>query len=71
MSTASQDIHPLIARLRDALAEDDFLTQAQVAEQIGVSTRTLSYWLNTDTTPQKRYRRPLAAWLDARDGAAA
>lgn len=71
MSTAPTDIHPLIARLREVVRADDFLTQADVAEQIGVSQRTLVYWLNADVIPQKRYRRPLAEWLEAREGMAA
>lgn len=67
MSTTAGHLHPLISRLRRVMSEDEFLTQSAVAEQLGVSTRTLSYWLNTDTTPQKRYRRPLAEWLAERE----
>jgi transcriptional regulator with XRE-family HTH domain len=63
MSTAASHLHPLIVRLRDAVAREDYLTQEQMAAEIGVSTRTLSYWLSRDTTPQKRYRKRLADWL--------
>ncbi len=66
MSTPTTHLHPLIARLRDVLRADDFLTQEEAARQIGVSGRTLTYWMNTDTTPQKRYRRQLAEWLNER-----
>ena len=66
MSTPVAHIHPLIVRLREELVTDDFLTQEEAAKQIGVSSRTLSYWMTTDTTPQKRYRRQLAEWLNER-----
>jgi len=66
MSTAPPILHPLVERLRETLRGDDFLTNAQAAAEIGVSTRTLTYWLNTDTTPQKRYRKQLADWLAER-----
>lgn len=66
MSTPTRHIHPLISRLRDEIKADDFLTYEEAASQIGVSLRTLSSWMNTDTVPQKRYRRQLAAWLDGR-----
>ncbi len=66
MSTPVAHIHPLIVRLREELGTDDFLTQEEAAKQIGVSSRTVSYWMTTDTTPQKRYRRQLAEWLDGR-----
>jgi transcriptional regulator with XRE-family HTH domain len=56
-------IHPLIERLRE-VTEEKHLTQREVAEQLGVSERTVSYWFTTDTTPQKRYRRALAEWLE-------
>jgi AraC-like DNA-binding protein len=56
--------HPLIERLRD-VAERDHLTQRQLAEQLGVSERTVSYWFTTDTMPQKRYRQALVQWLEA------
>lgn len=55
-------IHPLIAGLRET-AEAQHLTQRQIAEQLGVSERTVSYWFTTDTVPQKRYRRVLVEWL--------
>ncbi len=67
MSTPTTHLHPLIVRLREELVTDDFLTQEEAAKQIGVSSRTLSYWMTTDTTPQKRYRRQLAEWLGARE----
>lgn len=51
------------------MAEQD-LTQRQVAEQLGVSERAISYWLTTDTTPQKRYRQRLREWLQAAQVAA-
>lgn len=66
MSTPGLHIHPLIARLRDEFETDDFITQREAAGQIGVSLRTMSYWMTTDTVPQKRYRKQLAEWLDAR-----
>lgn len=71
MSSASTHIHPLIARLRETLERDDFLTYQEAANQLGVSLRTLTYWMNTDVVPQKRYRRQLADWLEARNGKAA
>lgn len=61
--------HPLVARLRE-IAEERHLTQRELAEQVGVSERTISYWFTTDTVPQKRYRRALTAWLEANEAAA-
>jgi len=55
--------HPLITALRDRM-ETEHLTQRMVAEQLGVADRTVSYWMTTDTVPQKRYRRVIAGWLD-------
>lgn len=69
MSTASPVLHPLIVRLRDTLRADDYLTRKDAAAEIGVSLRTLTYWMNDDVAPQKRYRRQLADWLDARETA--
>jgi transcriptional regulator with XRE-family HTH domain len=63
MSSATSQ-HPLVQRLRE-VSEERYLTQREVAEQLGVSTRTVSYWFTTDTIPQKRHRRVLAEWLDA------
>lgn len=56
--------HPLIESLR-AIAERDHLTQRQIAEQLGVSERTVSNWFTTDTMPQKRYRQTLSQWVEA------
>ena len=66
MSSPTAHIHPLVTQLRAEIAADDFLTYEEAARQIGVSLRTLSMWMNTDTTPQKRYRRQLADWLGGR-----
>lgn len=65
MSSAT-DTHPLVIALRREFEIDDELTQAQAAEQIGVSTRTVQYWLASDTTPQKRHRPMLREWLAGR-----
>ena len=54
--------HPLIVALRERM-ETEHLTQRLVAAELGVSERTVSYWMTTDTIPQKRYRRVIAAWL--------
>jgi transcriptional regulator with XRE-family HTH domain len=45
------------------VSEEQYLTQREVAEQLGVSARTVSYWFTTDTIPQKRHRRALVDWL--------
>lgn len=66
MSTTAGHIHPLIAQFREVLETSDTLTQKQVAEELGVSERTVSYWMTTDTTPQKRYRQVLINWLGER-----
>ncbi len=58
--------HPLIARLRE-LAEAKYLTQREVATQVGVSERTVSYWFTTDTIPQKRHRRAMSEWIEAQE----
>lgn len=71
MSTPVAHIHPLISRLRETITRDDFLTQQQAADQLGVSLRTLVYWMTEDVTPQKRYRKQLSDWLNARDEMAA
>lgn len=71
MSSAAVHIHPLILRLREQLANDDFLTHQRAATEIGVSLRTLTYWVNTDTVPKKRNRQQIADWLDSRNGQAA
>lgn len=67
MSTAPT-LHPLLSRFREEVATEEFLTHEQIAEQLGVSVRTVAYWMNADVTPQKRYRRVIAQWLDARGG---
>lgn len=61
--------HPAVARLK-LVAEEKLLTQREVAEQLGVSERTVSYWFTTDTTPQKRYLRVVLDWLDQQEDAA-
>lgn len=68
MSSAPLTTDDLISRFRRVLEDDIFLTHQQAAREIGVSLRTISNWANTDTEPQKRYRRQLADWLDARNG---
>lgn len=62
--TEAADRHPLVSALRDRMARED-LTQDQVAEGLGVSKRTIQYWLRTDTTPQPRHRSKLREWLEA------
>lgn len=69
MSTAS-DPDTLVVRFRNAVADEHLLTHEEIAEQIGVSLRTVSYWINSDVTPQKRYRRQIVDWLDTREQAA-
>lgn len=71
MSTAHPTVHPLIARFREEVQAEEFLTQAEIADQLGVSLRTVADWLHADVTPQKRQRRRLADWLDSREGEAA
>jgi hypothetical protein len=70
MSSAPLTTDDLIARFRRALDDDIYLTHRQAATEIGVSLRTISNWANTDTEPQKRYRRQLADWLESRNGGA-
>lgn len=60
--------HPLIDRLRERMLTEH-LTQREVAEQLGVSERTVSYWMTTDTTPQPRHRRSIVAWLEMKAAA--
>lgn len=62
MSSVPADIHPLLIALRNAVAERG-LTQSQAASEIGISERTLAYWLNDDVTPQKRFRPAIIEWL--------
>jgi transcriptional regulator with XRE-family HTH domain len=63
MSTEQQTLHPLIVQLRD-IAEARHLTQIEIADELNVSERTVSYWFTTDTVPQKRHRRAILKWLD-------
>lgn len=66
MSSAVSHIHPILADLRDAVAGDETLTHPALAEQLGVSLRTVVAWMNTDTTPQKRHMHRIASWLESR-----
>lgn len=63
MSSVPTPIHPLLTRLREE-TEARGLTQAQLACELGVSERTVAYWMNEDVTPQKRLRPVIVAWLD-------
>lgn len=61
--SSALDTHPLVSRLR-ARMDDLHLTQREAAEALGVSERTVSYWMTTDTTPQPRHRRAIVSWLE-------
>jgi transcriptional regulator with XRE-family HTH domain len=58
------DIFAEIPRRVRARRESLHLTQAEAAEQLGVSERTLQAW-EAGTVPQPRHRRALAVWLTA------
>lgn len=60
--SSAPPIHPLISRLRE-IAEERHLTQRELAQELGVSERTVSYWFTSDTVPQKRYRKVLSEWI--------
>jgi transcriptional regulator with XRE-family HTH domain len=62
-------LHPLIERFRTAVSQLDLLTFEEIAGEIGVSARTVTNWVNTETQPQKRHRKLLAVWLDQHEGA--
>lgn len=58
------------AIIREA-REDADLTQVELAQLLGVSTRTVQYW-EAGQIPQAKHRRRLKAWLaEATDGEAA
>lgn len=65
MSTASPTFASLLDRLKGEIVERH-LTQREAAEQIGVSHRTLQYWLDggRDVTPRPGHRRALVEWLE-------
>lgn len=64
MSTAPLTFADLFDRLRDEIAARH-LTQREAAEQIGVSARTLQYWLDgQDVIPRPAHRRALIVWLE-------
>lgn len=51
------------AELRE-IRESRHLTQAEAAEQVGVSTRVWQLWESNDPpTPRAKHRRALLAWL--------
>lgn len=68
MSTPSLT-YPPVEQLREKMEAED-LTQAFVASELGVSQRTIQYWL-AGAIPQKRYRRVLREWLRQDDEQAA
>lgn len=59
----------LIVRFRNMVADEHLLTQEEIADELGVSLRTVSNWLNADVTPKKKYRRQLSDWLEQREAA--
>lgn len=63
MSSPNLTSHPLVDRLRDRM-EADHLTQKDVAGELEVSPRTVSYWMTQGKTPQKRHLRVLSQWLN-------
>lgn len=66
MSSTAAHIHPLVAQLREELNGDATTTHQAAADAIGVSLRTLTYWMNTDVVPQKRQREQITSWLAKR-----
>jgi len=69
MSTAPLTFGTLIDQLRQEIFERH-LTQREAAEEIGVSERTLQYWLGDDeVVPRAVHRRAVIAWLEGREAA--
>lgn len=59
--------HRRAAKLAEAIRkrrEEAHLSQAEMAELLGVSTRTIWGWEAGATRPLPRHRRALAAWLE-------
>lgn len=53
------------------IREGRHLTQAEAAEQVGVSTRVWQLWESSDPpTPRAKHRRALVAWLEPDEVAA-
>lgn len=62
--------HPLIDRLVEEIPARH-LTQVEAAAEIGVSVRTLQYWLSKEApVPQPRHRRAILNWLERQEVAA-
>jgi transcriptional regulator with XRE-family HTH domain len=69
MSTAPLTFTDLIDQLRREIGKRH-LTQREAAEEIGVSERTLQYWLGDgEVVPRAAHRRALIAWLEGREAA--
>lgn len=67
MQTNGTNPDVLMARFRQEVEAEQYLTQAEVAEEIGVSLRALSRYMNTPgLVPKKTTLKKVRAWLETR-----
>ena len=65
MNGTSPDV--LMARFRQEVEAEQYLTQAEVADEVGISLRALSRYVNTPgLVPKKTTLKKVRAWVEAR-----
>ena len=59
-------VSELLARFREEVRAEPFLTREEIAAEVGIPLRSLYEYVNENTTPRPGARKKIHAWLEQR-----